>query len=64
MKEKKMTVKVTWNDLHSATFKELKKTYRLNDMQLENHVRKHMDGANPQERRDLYKTVWDKKNDR
>lgn len=57
----KMTVKVTWNDLHSATFKELKKTYRLNDMQLENQVRKHLDGANPQEQRDLYKTVWDKK---
>lgn len=52
---------VTWGDLHNATFKELKKTYRLNDMQLENQVRKHMDGANPQERRDLYKAVWDKK---
>lgn len=56
-----MTVKVTWNDLHSATFKELKKTYRLNDTQLENQVRRHLDGANPKERRDLYKAVWDKK---
>ncbi len=53
--------KVTWNDLHCATFKELKKTYRLNDRQLENAVRNHMDGANAQERRDLYKQVWDKK---
>ena len=53
--------KVTWNDLHSATFKELKKTYRLNDRQLEQQVRTHMDGANVQDRRDLYKTVWDKK---
>lgn len=53
--------KVTWNDLQSATFKELKKTYKLNDMQLENAVRRHMDGANPKERRELYKTVWDKK---
>jgi hypothetical protein len=51
----------TWNDLHSATFKELKKTYKLNDMQLENSVRRHMDGANPAERRELYKAVWDKK---
>lgn len=53
--------KVTWNDLHEATFRELKKTYKLSDMQLEQSVRRHMDGANPQERRDLYKTVWDKK---
>lgn len=56
-----MTAKVTWNDLHSATFKELKQTYRLNDRQLENAVRRHMDGANAHERRELYKTVWDKK---
>jgi len=53
--------KVTWNDLHSGTFKELKKTYKLNDQQLENQVRRHMDGADNRERRELYKTVWDKK---
>lgn len=56
-----MTGKVTWNDLHSATFTQLKKTYGLNDKQLEQSVRRHLDGANVQERRDLYKTVWDKK---
>lgn len=53
--------KVTWQDLHNATFKELKKTYKLNDRQLENAVRNHMDGANPAERRQLYETVWAKK---
>lgn len=53
--------KVTWNDLHNATFKEIKKIYKLNDMQLENSVRRHMDGASPEERRNLYKTVWYKK---
>ncbi len=53
--------KIHWNDLHNGTFKELKKTYKLNDRQLENAVRNHMDGANHQERRELYKTVWDKK---
>jgi hypothetical protein len=53
--------KVTWNDLHTATFKELKSTYKLNDRQLENQVRRHMDGAGNSERRELYKTVWDKK---
>lgn len=53
--------KVTWNDLHSATFKELKKTYKLSDRQLETQVRSHMHGADNRERRELYKTVWDKK---
>ena len=37
--------KVTWADLHNATFKELKSTYKLNDRQLENQVRNHLDGA-------------------
>lgn len=58
---RKMEKKVTWNDLHSATFGELKKTYKLNDKQLETQVRYHMDGANSNDRRNLYKTVWDKK---
>lgn len=53
--------KVTWNDLYSASFKELKKTYKLSDRDLENQVRRHMDGANHQERRELYQTVWGKK---
>ena len=53
--------KVTWNDLHDATFKELKTKYKLTDRALEQQVRSHLDGANAQERRDLYRTVWDKK---
>lgn len=54
-------MKVTWNDLHNATPKELKTKYKLTDKQLEQQVRHHMDGANPSERRELYKAVWDKK---
>ena len=53
-----MAKKPTRSDLHEATFKDIKRVYKLNDRQLENSVRKHMDGANPAERRDLYKTVW------
>jgi hypothetical protein len=53
--------KVTWQDLHSATFKELKKTYKLTDKALDQAVRSHLDGASAQERSQLYKTVWDKK---
>ncbi len=54
-------VKVTWNDLHNATQKELKTTYKLNDTQLELQVRKHMDGASMEQRKGLYKTVYSKK---
>jgi hypothetical protein len=50
--------KITWNDLSTAPPIELKKTYKLNDIQLENQVRRHMDGANAAERRKLYETVW------
>lgn len=53
--------RVTWNDLYNATFRELKSTYNLNDRQLENQVRTHLDGADAKDRRDVYKAVWDKK---
>lgn len=52
---------VTWNDLFNGSHAELKKTYKLNDRQLENQVRRHLDGADHKERRDLYETVWSKK---
>ena len=53
--------KVTWNDLHDATPNELKNKYKINDRQLENHVRSHLDGANAKERTDLYKKLWNKR---
>lgn len=53
-----MNKKVTWNDLHNKTFEEIKKTYKLNDMQLEQGVRNHLDGASVNERREMYKKVW------
>ena len=52
---------VTWNDLHNATFQELKTKYKLNDTRLEEQVRQHLDGANVTERQEVYKIVWDKK---
>lgn len=54
-------MKLSWHELHNKTHKELKEKYKINDRQLETQVRRHMDGANPSERRDLYKAVWDKK---
>jgi hypothetical protein len=53
--------KIGWNDLHNATYGELKKTYKVTDRQLENQVRRHLDGANATERRGLYETVYAKR---
>ena len=61
MELKMSETKVTWNDLHEASQHELKKTYKLNDRQLEQQVRQHWDGANAQERRQLYNTLYLKK---
>lgn len=58
--ERRMS-KVTWNDLSNASASELKTKYKLNDRQFEQQVRRHMDGANAQERRELYETVWSRK---
>lgn len=53
--------KISWSDLQNATQKELKKTYRVNDKQLEVQVRRHLDGANAKERRDVYNAFYSKK---
>lgn len=60
MSERLHSGKISWNDLHEASFKELKKTYKVNDQNLEIQVRRHLDSASMEERRDVYKTVWDK----
>ena len=52
------TPKVTWNDLQEADQDELKKIYKIDSRQLEQQVRRHWDGASPQERRQLYETVY------
>lgn len=56
-----MEKKVTWNDLHNASQQELRKTYKLNDRQLENAVRNHLDGANASDRRNMYEVVYGKR---
>ena len=53
--------KVTWNDIQEASYKELKKTYKVNDRQLENQIRTHLDGSNAKERRDTYEKVYGNK---
>jgi hypothetical protein len=56
-----MKQKVTWNDIKDGTQQELKKVYKLNARQLENQMRRHMDGANSAERRSLYQTLYGKR---
>lgn len=56
-----MTGKVTWNDLLNASANELKKTYKLNDRQLENQMKKHLKGATSEQRSTIYGQVWSNK---
>lgn len=53
--------KPTYNDLFNATQADLRRVYKLNDRGLENAVRKHLDGANANERRTMYETVYSNK---
>jgi hypothetical protein len=56
-----MTRKVTWNDIQTATQSELKKVYKVDARQLENQVRKHLDGANATERRGMYQMLYSRR---
>lgn len=53
--------KLTWSDIQNASQKDLKKAYKINDRQLEIQVRKHLDGACAQERREVYQKLYSKK---
>jgi len=54
--------KLSWNEITSYSGKELKAHYKLNDRQIEQKMRHHLDGANSSERRQVYQQLWtDKK---
>jgi hypothetical protein len=55
--------KVTWNQLHEYSQKELRDGHGLgidkqSNAKLENEVRRHLDGANATERRDFYNSFY------
>lgn len=54
--------KISWYELNNTHSSELKKKYRINDSQLEQSVRNHLDGASISEKQSVYKDVWDPKN--
>lgn len=57
-----MSIKnITWNDIKNATQHELKKSYKMNDRQLESSLRNHLDGASREERRELYQKLYGKR---
>lgn len=53
-----MSKQPTWNDFQEARPAELKKTYKLNDRQLENAYRKHIDGTDANQRRKAYDQLY------
>lgn len=52
--------KITWNDLHEGTSKELKSKYQLTDIQFEQQVRSHLKGSSTKDREKFYNMVWSK----
>lgn len=55
-----MTKIPTWKDFQDASPSELKKAYKIDDRQLENAHRKHLDGASSGEYRANYETLYRK----
>ena len=53
-----MSKSPTWNDFQEAKPSELKKSYKLNDRQLENAYRKHLHGASTPEYRKAYEMLY------
>ena len=56
------TKKISYYELMNMHSSELKNKYKINDRQLEQSSRTHLDGANVPERQKFYKDVWDSKN--
>lgn len=59
-------IKLTYANLHEYTQNEIRSGHRLgadkeSNRQLENAVRKHLDGANTKERRDFYQQFYARK---
>lgn len=54
--------KISWYEMHNMTSAELKKKHKINDRQLEQGVRFHLDGATHDDRNIVYKNVYETKN--
>lgn len=52
---------ITWNDVQEAHQDDLKRIYRKSPRELEQSIRRHLDGASPEERRQAYETLYGKR---
>ncbi len=52
---------ITWNDIREAHQNDLTRVYRMDNRQLEQSLRRHLDGANADERRKVYETLYGKR---
>ena len=57
-----MSKKISYYELQNYHSSELKKKYKINDRQLEQSMRSHLDGASMNDRKKFYHEVWDSKN--
>lgn len=53
--------KLHWNDITNYHQEEVKKKYKLDARGLEQQLRRHLDGANPSERREVYEQMYNNK---
>lgn len=53
-----MEKKVSWNDFHEATAKDLMTSYKLSERQLQQQLHRHLDGATHSDRQQIYKDVY------
>ena len=56
-----MEKKITWTDIQSTTKQELKQMYNMTDRQVEQTIRKNMDGAGYFDIEKVYKDFYNRK---
>jgi len=59
-----MERKVTWNDIQNGNPREIMNKYNLGERQMEQAVRKHLDGASRKEMKDVYNKFYTENNRR
>ncbi len=53
--------KITWSDIQEGHQDDIKRAYKMDDRRLEQALRKQLYGANMQERRQVYETLYGKR---
>lgn len=56
-----MSKKISYYDLQNTPMSSLQKQYKMSPKDMEHQIRRHMDGAKSEERSNLYKEIYSKK---